>query len=542
MLALARRVHPGTRSLSAQWVSDGIFRGLSAALGIDKMSSRRFLFLLCAILLLVTSFSTVTANTSDEINVPTGEFVFGVYTAWETTYIPGYTDTPANRSENLNAFLTNTFFPVLTANNSFNLVWTTDGPEAVSAEVSQFAAAAQQFNVMNVNGSDGDFYLEASQNSNAFITSALQTLNTLWTESPSKPFAFSVGDEPPAADAAQLASYVSQAQAAPLPVTTVLAPGTASTILPAVNTLAWVALDRYPFFADPTSGPTGNSSYAYFLAMATDIGTAYKNGNPQVWAMGQAFQGVEGKYTINSDGTVEVAAGSGLEWKMPTPAQVSWEAWAAVAMGAKGIIYFTYAQIPQWVATDATAPPKGSSWAYKTADNTGSYPGLVSFPSYNPGPQLLQLQNETIPDIKSIETILLASHTLINSPPNPKPVSFASTMPGDYLNFLGGPENALYVAIVSSPQRTTGSISLTLNKVVQSLVPMGNAPAPVVSGHTAKITLPPGGGAVYQVEEQGSSGGSGTGSGTVSGSGSGSGTVSGGGSGSGITTGGSSSK
>ena len=74
--------------------------------------------------------------------------------------------------------------------------------------------------------------------------------------------------------------------------------------------------------------------------------------------MGQAFQGVEGDYSINANGTVTVAAGSGLEWVMPTPAQMSWQAWAAVAMGAKGIIYFTYAQIPQWVATDANPPPK----------------------------------------------------------------------------------------------------------------------------------------------------------------------------------------
>ena len=144
----------------------------------------------------------------------------------ETTYIPGYTDTTANRTQNLNAFLTKTFFPALTANNSFNLVWTTDGPESTSTEVSQFAAAAQQFGVMNINGSDGDFYLNASQNNNAFITSALETLGTIWTGSTSKPFAFSLGDEPPAAEATQLASYVTQAQAANLPVTTVLSTGT----------------------------------------------------------------------------------------------------------------------------------------------------------------------------------------------------------------------------------------------------------------------------------------------------------------------------
>ena len=101
----------------------------------------------------------------------------------------------------------------------------------VSAEVSQFAAAAQQSGVMVINGSDGDFYLNASQNSNAFIASALGILGTIWNGANPKPFAFSVADEPPAADAKQLASYVLQAQAANLPVTTVLAPGTVSTIL-----------------------------------------------------------------------------------------------------------------------------------------------------------------------------------------------------------------------------------------------------------------------------------------------------------------------
>ncbi len=192
--------------------------------------------------------------------------------------------------------------------------------------------------------------------------------------------------------------------------------------------------------------------------------------------MGQAFQGVEGGYVINADGTVSVNAGSGLEWLMPTPAQVSWEAWAAVAMGAKGIIYFTYSQIPQWVATDTKAPPKGAGWSYKTVHNTGSYPGLASFPEYAPGPQLLQLQGQTIPDIKAVQNVVLASHTLINSPPSPTPVSFYSTkLPGDYINYLGASGGATYVVIVSSPQRTTGSITLSLNKKVESLVPMGNA-------------------------------------------------------------------
>jgi hypothetical protein len=460
----------------------------------------RLLFLFCSTLLLLSAFSTVTAQ---NINVPTNQFVFGVYTAWETTYIPDYTDTAANRLQNLPTFLTKTFFPVLTANNSFNLVWTTDGPEYVSAEVSEFAAAAQQAGVMVINGSDGDFYLNSSQNTNAFIASALGDLNELWTGANPKPFAFSIADEPPAADAKQLASYVLQAQAANLPVTTVLAPGTISTILGSVKTLPWVSFDRYPFFSDPTSGPTGNNSYPYFLAMADDIGTAFKNGNPQVWAMGQAFQGVEGDYEINSNGTVTVAAGSGLEWLMPTPAQVSWQAWAAAAMGAKGIIFFTYSQIPQWVATVDKAPPAKASWAYKTSYNTGSYPGLVSFPEYAPGPQLLQLQNQTIPDIKSIENILLASHTLINSPPNPAPVSFSgSKLPGDYINFLGAPEGLTYVAIVSSPERTTGSITLSVNKRVQSLVPMGNAPVLLMSKGKAMLTLPPGGGAVYGVVDE----------------------------------------
>jgi len=462
------------------------------------MSARRLLRLFCLSILL----APVSVATAQNVNAPTSQFVFGVYTAWETTYIPGYTDTAANRPQNLTPFLTKTFFPVLTANNSFNLVWTTDGPEYVSAEVSQFAAAAQQYGVMVINGSDGDFYLNSSQNSNAFITSALGILGPLWTGASPQPFAFGIADEPPAADAKQLASYVLQAQGAGLPVTTVLAPGTPATILGSVKTLPWVSFDRYPFFSDPTSGPTGSSSYSYFLAMATDIGTAYKSGNPQVWAMGQAFQGVEGDYVINADGTVTVDAGSGLEWVMPTPAQASWQAWAAVAMGAKGIIYFTYSQIPQWVATVDNPPPKKSSWAYKTAYNTGSYPGLASFPAYVPGPQLLQLQTQTIPDIKSVETILLASHTLINSPPSPTPVSFSgSKLPGDYINYLGGPNGALYVAIVSSPQRTTGSITLSVNKKVESLVPMGNAPALVDTRKGATLTLPPGGGAVYQVIE-----------------------------------------
>src|ERR1700677_2891047 len=127
------------------------------------MGSRRLLFILCSLVSLLTPLSTVSAQ---NVNAPANQFVFGVYTAWETTYVPGYTDTAANRVQNLSTFLTQTFFPVLTANNSFNLIWTTDGPEYVSAEVSEFAAAAQQAGVMVINGSDGDFYLNSKQNNN----------------------------------------------------------------------------------------------------------------------------------------------------------------------------------------------------------------------------------------------------------------------------------------------------------------------------------------------------------------------------------------
>jgi hypothetical protein len=471
-------------------------------LEIDKMRTRRLLFLFCSILSLVISSSTVTADNLG-INLPTTQFVFGVYTSWETTYIPNYTDTAANRLDNLTPFLTKTFFPVLTANNSFNLVWTTDGPESASAEVSEFAAAAQQFGVLVINGSDGDFYLNNQQNSDSFIASAVNILETLWNGANPQPFAFSIADEPDGPEAAQLGTYVKRAQAANLPVTTCLHPYSVATMLEAAPTLPWVSFDRYPFFVDPTSGPTGNNSYPYFLSMATDIGTAYEHGNPQVWAMGQAFQGVEGKYEINSNGTVTVLAGSGLEWAMPTPAQVSWEAWTAAAMGAKGIIFYFYSQIPQWVDTVKSPPPAGSSWAYGASHNTGSYPGLASFPDYTPGPQLVQLQNTTIPNIRSVENILLASHTLINSPPSPTPVSFAGDqLPGDYINFLGAPGGVIYLAIVSSPERTKGSITLSLNQKVRSLAPMGNAPALVSAEESAKVALPPGGGAIYQVIEE----------------------------------------
>ena len=74
------------------------------------MGQRRLLFLFASILLLAVAFPNVTAS-SDTTNLPTSHFVFGVYTAWETTYIPDYTDTATNRAQNLTAFLTNTFFP-----------------------------------------------------------------------------------------------------------------------------------------------------------------------------------------------------------------------------------------------------------------------------------------------------------------------------------------------------------------------------------------------------------------------------------------------
>ena len=204
---------------------------------------------------------------------------------------------------------------------------------------------------------------------------------------------------------------------------------------------------------------------------------------------------------------------------MPTPAQVSWQAWASAAMGAKGSSFSPTPRFQQWVSTTENPPPLRCFLGISDELQYRKLSRASEFSRVQPGPQLLQLQNQTIPDIRSIENILLASHTLIDAPPNADAGELCwCQLPGDYINFLGASGGVTYVAIVSSPERTTGSITLSLNKAVQSLVPMGNAPALALSKGKGTLTLPPGGGAVYQViEGEGETSGGGSSGGSSSG-------------------------
>jgi len=69
---------------------------------------------------------------------------------------------------------------------------------------------------------------------------------------------------------------------------------------------------------------------------------------------------------------------------MPTPAQVSWQAWAAVALGAKGLVFYLYG-FPTEPHPDA--PAVRASWITGRALRTKAPRSLVVWPSFRTTPQ-----------------------------------------------------------------------------------------------------------------------------------------------------------
>lgn len=115
--------------------------------------------------------------------------------------------------------------------------------------------------------------------------------------------------------------------------------------------LTFLAMDHYPFFSQ-------NNPYAFYTT-----GNPYPKNSVQAeawewihhasgvvgrgatpWAMGQTYQEVWGPYKEDSNGGIVIQPGGSSHWITPSEAQVKWQAWTGLAVGAKGIWYYLHAE------------------------------------------------------------------------------------------------------------------------------------------------------------------------------------------------------
>lgn len=163
-----------------------------------------------------------------------------------------------------------------------------------------------------------------------------QTLKS-WGDAPT-PIAWGLGDEPRATYMNEMATYVHawRTHAPGEPVTTVVMWGD----MDAASKVAFDALacDTYPFFSEGNPNSYGMPGFAAWLMNTRTLVAR----SPRPWMMGQSFQEPWGPFELDEKGNIVYLPGGAPHWVMPTPAQIRWQAFAAITAGAKGIFYFHY--------------------------------------------------------------------------------------------------------------------------------------------------------------------------------------------------------
>ena len=94
-----------------------------------------------------------------------------------------------------------------------------------------------------------------------------------------------------------------------------------------------MAMDCYPFFCNPESGPvTPAAIKSYWTRQCAGMRVAADSVDAPFWMMGQGMS-----LTLMRGEQPPLPI-----WRRPTPAEIRWQFWTAVQQGAKGFFYFIY--------------------------------------------------------------------------------------------------------------------------------------------------------------------------------------------------------
>ena len=88
----------------------------------------------------------------------------------------------------------------------------------------------------------------------------------------------------------------------------------------------------------PTPAPVSRKLYRKKVREMLDVGSRF---GKNVWIMPQSFAEVRGPHYWDESGRkCVVEKGAYIHWRMPTQAEIRWQAWEALRAGAKGIVFF----------------------------------------------------------------------------------------------------------------------------------------------------------------------------------------------------------
>lgn len=152
-----------------------------------------------------------------------------------------------------------------------------------------------------------------------------------WSPEP-WPLAWGVGDEPSASEMLQMSAYVRRLRSAQPPQNLTFVVNNAGLDAAKAVAIDQRAVDCYPFTLPSAPGfpTTPWNAFRKVLRKNVELGGAVP------WGIIQGFKVFDGYRRVT--------------WEFPTPEQISWQAWAAVAEGNRGVFCFTYRGFPGWDA------------------------------------------------------------------------------------------------------------------------------------------------------------------------------------------------
>ena len=164
-------------------------------------------------------------------------------------------------------------------------------------------------------------------------------------------------------------------------------------LVPEATKLPVVCVDLYPFFGpnDPNGPHTGAASRSFFRRNAKAMIAAIGGKNVAPWIMGMAFCEIWGPRTYDENGHLIGLPGAYCHWRCPTPAEMRWQVWETLRVGAKGFICYTLAPESPREET-ATLSPADVVWKDALIkEPTDMGPNALTNPDCSATPQLEEL-------------------------------------------------------------------------------------------------------------------------------------------------------
>ena len=327
-----------------------------------------------------------------------------------------------------------------------------------------------------------------------------------WGDAPA-PIAWGIGDEPST-------SYMEDVAKASANIKKAIPTARTTAVMMPMDYIAaakmvdfdYFTVDIYPFFsAKNPNGPGDHAASTWYYVQACQRAnrwaaeSAKTTGHAKQWfSMGQIYQEPWGPWEVDEKGNVVYLPGGGPHWRMPTPAEIKWQTWAAIAEGARGMTYFIY----YWPA--GAANPKGDKlptnleFQVSERTNSGAPKGII-YPDGRPTPAY-EAMGEAFGAVKPFQSLLLSL--------KPATEEFAYfwggwPWPGDLLTCWDGADGKKYAILVNGNFEKAQTMKLTLAKPWLTVRDLrtGKAMKPVNDEPymDVEVEVPPGEGTILEL-------------------------------------------